>query len=190
MFDHDDFVNKGRRKILAERMCYCAQGAEGIFGENFHVRNLDCKPERHGQRSNQCKRLKVVLRGCKRSFGPKDQESPKSHLRLGKRGLRQCNQPFAPLSAKTFCALSKALWGRSADLTSVPGGLAKLGAQLRISVHGPLRPPSLSTRWLGMILILPLGIWTLAWSGWPGSHLTLLPPKSLPRRPPKHGEFS
>ena len=41
--------------------------------------------------------------------------------------LRQCNQPFAPVSAKTFCALSKALWGRSADLTSVPGGLVCKG---------------------------------------------------------------
>ena len=28
-----------------------------------------------------------------------------------------------PMSAKTFCALPKALWARSADLTSVPGGL-------------------------------------------------------------------
>ena len=37
--------------------------------------------------------------------------------------LRQCNEFFAPISAKTFCALSKALWARSADLTSVPGGL-------------------------------------------------------------------
>ena len=27
-----------------------------------------------------------------------------------------------------------------------------------ISVHGPLRPLSLSTPWLGMILILPLGV--------------------------------
>ena len=26
--------------------------------------------------------------------------------------LRQCNQPFASMSAKTFCALSEALWGR------------------------------------------------------------------------------
>ena len=83
----------------------------------------------------------------------------------------------------------------------------KLGTQLRISIHGPLRPPSLGIPWLGMILILPLGIlvqvhWsgyflrrrppqppqsseTLAWSGWPESHLTLL----TAERPPKHGEF-
>ena len=47
-------------------------------------------------------------------------------LRLGKQGLhscnpmlRQCNKPSAPKSAKTFCALSKALWARSADLISV-----------------------------------------------------------------------
>ena len=37
--------------------------------------------------------------------------------------LRQCNKPFAPMSATTFCALSKALWARSADLSSVHGGL-------------------------------------------------------------------
>ena len=63
-------------------------------------------------------------------FGPRDRESPKSHLRRCKQGLRpcnpmlrQCNEPFVPISAKTFCALSEALWARSADLTSVPGGL-------------------------------------------------------------------
>ena len=84
----------------------------------------------------------------------------------------------------------------------------KLGTQLRISVHGPLRPPSLSTPWLGMILILPLGPsppeWLLSpsappptppvlgdsgWSGWPESHLTLLPREPLPRRPPKLANF-
>ena len=36
---------------------------------------------------------------------------------------------------------------------------------------------------------LPQSSETLAWSGWPESHLTLLPPEPLPRRPPKHGEF-
>ena len=52
--------------------------------------------------------------------------------------------------------------------------------------------------WLGMILILPLGIlaqvhrngyFLQAWSGWPESHLTLLPPEPLPRRPTNHGEY-
>ena len=37
--------------------------------------------------------------------------------------LRQCNEPFVPTAPKTFCALPKALWATSADLTSVPGGL-------------------------------------------------------------------
>ena len=31
--------------------------------------------------------------------------------------LCQCIKPFAPMSAKTSCALSKALWVRSADLS-------------------------------------------------------------------------
>ena len=31
------------------------------------------------------------LAGVQRSFGPSDQESPKSYLRLGKQGLRPCN---------------------------------------------------------------------------------------------------
>ena len=89
-----------------------------------------CKPERHGQRSNEDKWLKVALRGCKTSFGPTDWELPKSHLRRCKQGLRpcnpmlrQCNKRFVPTAPKTFCALSKALWATSADLTSVPGGL-------------------------------------------------------------------
>ena len=57
--------------------------------------------------------------------------APKSHLRLGKQGLHlcnsmlhQCNQPFAPMSAKIFRALSKAFWARSVDLTCVPDGRA------------------------------------------------------------------
>ena len=73
---------------------------------------------------------KSCLAGCKRSFGPRDQESPKSRLRLCKRGLRpcnpmlhQCSKQSAPTSIKNSCALSKALWARSVDLTSVPGGL-------------------------------------------------------------------
>ena len=36
----------------------------------------------------------------------------------------------------------------------------------------------------------PQSLETLAWSGWPESHLTLLPPEPLPRRPPKPGGFS
>ena len=45
-------------------------------------------------------------------------ERSKSHLRLSKQGLRlcnpmlrQCTQPFVPLSAKTFCALSPKHFG-------------------------------------------------------------------------------
>ena len=65
-----------------------------------------------------------ALRRCKTSFGLREQESPESHLCLGKQGLRPCTKPCAPLSAKTSCALSQPVRSRSADLTSVPGGLA------------------------------------------------------------------
>ena len=41
---------------------------------------------------------------------------------------------------------------------SVKFPLEELGTQLRISVHGPLRPPSLSIPWPGMIMIMPFGI--------------------------------
>ena len=103
---------------IREWLRYCRK----VYWTNGPKWSKTYKPERHGQRSNQCKRLKVVLRGCKRSFGPKDQESPKSHLRLGKRGLRrcnpmlrQCNQPCAPLSARPFAPSPKHF--------GVPGGL-------------------------------------------------------------------
>ena len=44
------------------------------------------------------------------------------------------------------------------SLAVVVFSVPKLGTQPRISVHGPLRPPSLSIPWLGMILILHLVI--------------------------------
>ena len=79
-----------------------------------------------------------------------------------------------------------------------------------MSVHGPLRPLSLSSPWLGMILILPLGVlvfleWllspsappqppqsseTLAWSGWPESHLTSCLPSPSPEGPQSMVNFS
>ena len=85
------------------------------------------------------------LAGVQKVFGPRGQESPKSHLCLGKQGLRpcnpmlrHCNKPFVPMSAKTFCALSKALWARSADLISVPGGLVcDVSTELNESFHRP-----------------------------------------------------
>ena len=73
--------------------------------------------DRGGQRST------LPCRGARGFFQPSGTEPPKSHLRLGKRGLRQCNKPFDPMPAKVSCALSKALWARPADLTSVLGGL-------------------------------------------------------------------
>ena len=41
---------------------------------------MHCKPERLGEGSKIGKSPKVVKRGCKRSFGPTAQRSPKSHL--------------------------------------------------------------------------------------------------------------
>ena len=71
--------------------------------------------------------IESCLAGLQKIFwAPKDKEPPKCQLRLCKGGLRlcnpmlsTCNKPYVPMSAKTSCALSKTLWARSADLTSV-----------------------------------------------------------------------
>ena len=68
---------------------------------------------------------------------------------------------------------------KGAEGYSVKFPSGKLGTQLRISVHGPLRPPSLSIPWLGMILILPLGILVQVLRT--GYFLHLCPPNPPPR---------
>ena len=61
-----------------------------------------------------------------------------TRLRLYNPMLRQCKKPFVPLSAKTFCAVSKALWARSADLTSVPENAPKFSPRcLSLYFVGP-----------------------------------------------------
>ena len=56
---------------------------------------------------------KVVRRGCKRCFGPREQRSPKSLLHHRNPVLHRCNsllhqckRTLAPLAQKTFCTLS------------------------------------------------------------------------------------
>ena len=51
-----------------------------------------CKPERLGEGSKIGKCPKVVRRGCKRSFGPTSQRSPKSHLHR----VQPCFAPVQP----------------------------------------------------------------------------------------------
>ena len=73
--------------------------------------------------------LKVVFRGCERCFGPRGRESQKS-LAPGQARVPPVQHHVA--LQPSFCShvcedlfrpLSKALWARSTDLTSVPGGL-------------------------------------------------------------------
>ena len=83
-----------------------------------------------------------------KSFGLRDQESPKSQVCLGKRGLRpcnpmlrQCSKPFAPMSAKTSCAFSRALRARSADVPGDVGNLLLRNAFLRSRLSFLLQNP-------------------------------------------------
>ena len=76
--------------------------------------------------------LKVVLRGCKRSFGLRDQESPESHLRLGKWGLRHVatweRQAFDTLRfSSAFQKIFLRFWQRSSgDFSAISAALCDL----------------------------------------------------------------
>ena len=71
-----------------------------------------------GKLPEKRKSPKVVRGGCKRSFGPREQKSPKSLLHhpnplLHRRemGLHRCRRRFARWVQKTCCTLSKPLLG-------------------------------------------------------------------------------
>ena len=57
-----------------------------------HFPPQTCKPERLGEGSKLGKSPKMVRRGCKRSFGPTAQRSPKSHLHH----VQPCFAPVQP----------------------------------------------------------------------------------------------
>ena len=72
-----------------------------------------CDPECLLQGPEISKVPKVVRRGCKRCFGPREQRSPKSLLHHQKPVLHRCNsllhqckRTLVPLAQKTFCTLS------------------------------------------------------------------------------------
>ena len=71
-----------------------------------------------GKLTEKGKFQKVLRGGCKRSFGPREQRSPKSlfhHPKLllhrRKMGLHRCKRLCAPWVQKTFCTLPEALLG-------------------------------------------------------------------------------
>ena len=75
--------------------------------------NWICDPKVLLQGPETSKVPKVVRRGCKRCFGPKEQRSPKSLLHHQNPVLHRCNsllhqckRTLAPLAQKTFCTLS------------------------------------------------------------------------------------
>ena len=71
---------------------------------------------------------KVVRRGCKRSFGAREQKSQKGLLHHQNLVLHQCNPAFhgckrdlARLRPKAFCTLSQPLWGDFPKSDDLPG---------------------------------------------------------------------
>ena len=111
----------------------------------------------------------------------------------------------------SLCSLTFRKCGLVAGLLRSPGSVKCFGQQLPIQVQGPLRLPSLSIPWLGIILILDLGILVQVHRNatsafgvsqfasprrqsdsdlgefYQGLRLTLLEPKCDPRRAPQHG---
>ena len=91
--------------------------ADSLPGAFVHSRKLAifcfCDPECLLQGPETSKVPKVVRRGCKRCFGPREQRSPKSLLHHLNPVLHRCNpllhqckRILAPWVQKTFCTLS------------------------------------------------------------------------------------
>ena len=80
------------------------------------------------QRPDSGKPPKVVRRGCKRSFGAREQKSQKGLLHHQNLVLHRCNPAFhrckrdlARLHPKAFCTLSQPLWGDFPESGDLPG---------------------------------------------------------------------
>ena len=99
-----------------------------------------------GEGSKLGKSPKVARRGCKRSFGPTAQRSPKSHLHHVQPYFApvqpQCKRLFARSVQKTFCTLSKPLSGIFLFSTPLPGALV---CKLRWATS-PIAKPSASVQ--------------------------------------------
>ena len=99
-------------EVIQSRKCATMSSAsiiaEGCQGGGLGD-HMNCKPE-------------LSCGGAKGLFGRGTISLPQFTCTWAKR-FAPVQPAFPPVSAKTFCAPSKALWARSADLTSVPGGL-------------------------------------------------------------------
>ena len=96
--------------------------------------------------------------GNRKKQGEKDKESEKE-----KPKTQQNRHDFVAVFVGHFDCKTGDLLGIFLKILAIfvptnRGYSQKFGTRLRSLVNGPLQAPSLSTPWLGMILILPLGI--------------------------------
>ena len=110
--------------------------------------SLTLRPQGPGRGPENGNFQKVVRRGCKRCFGPREQRSPKSLLHHPNPVLHRCNsllhqckRPLAPLVRNTFCTLSQPRLGNFYfRALSQALGVASLTKKTTRFTEGQFRP--------------------------------------------------